>query len=69
MKRLFKKIHHLGEVTSATSKNFESRPSEPLPTPDSTCGAGTKGVEWQEKISSKPLASLVGTDNEFTNSL
>lgn len=43
LKRLFKKIHHLGEVTSATSKNFESCPSESLPTPDSTCGAGTRG--------------------------
>lgn len=69
LKRLFKKIHHLGEVTSATSKNFESCPSESLPTPDSTCGAGTRGVEWQEKIPSKPLASLVGIDNEFTNRL
>lgn len=31
LKRLFKKIHHLGEVTFATSKNFESRPLSHFP--------------------------------------
>lgn len=69
-KRFFKKkIHLLGEVTSATSKNFKSCPLESLPSPDNTCWDGTKVVEWPEKVPSKPLASLVGIDNEFTGPL